>query len=47
VNVFVHGFALTIFGVIPRMMLGSALTWYSISKDWKYMLMLTIIGMIG
>lgn len=46
-NVFVHGFSLALFGVIPRIMLGTAITWFSISQDWKYMLMLTVIGMIG
>ena len=42
-----HGFALTLFGVIPRILLGTAITLSSITHDWKYMLMLTFIGMIG
>ena len=42
-----HGLALTIFGVIPRMFFGYAVTITAIQFDWVQMILITVSGMIG
>ena len=47
VNVSVHAFALTIFGVMPRILFGYAVTMESIKYDWVHMILISVSGMIG